>query len=137
MEIFYKTIIEYNYVMLINYPLFNRKKDGSGVNAHSVEIAAFQAKNSSSSRGGGHDRIDVPIEIVPMTKPGSPYQELENCFVFNFVFLYLLLTDLGACNRAKMCDIPRLFLEEEKIALKAAQASSGGSLTAAKNDLGM
>ena len=38
-----------------------------------------------------------------------------------------------------MCDIPRLFLEEEKIALKAAQATSasGSSLTAAKNDLGM
>ena len=61
---------------VLNYPLFNRKKDGSGVNAHSVEIAAFQAKNSA--RGGGHDRIDVPIEIVPMTEPGTPYQELEN-----------------------------------------------------------
>ena len=86
--------------MLINYPLFNRKKDGSGVNAHSVEIAAFQAKNSSSSRGGGHDRIDVPIEIVPMTEPGTPHQELENCFIFNFK-LCIVVFSLGRPRRVQ------------------------------------
>ena len=68
MEIFYKIAVKWNHVL--NLPFWkNRKKDGSGVNAHSVEIAAFQAKNSA--RGGGHDRIDVPIEIVPMTEPGT------------------------------------------------------------------
>ena len=37
------------------------------MNAHSIEMAAFQSKNSEK---GGHDRIDVPLEIVPKTVPG-------------------------------------------------------------------
>ena len=37
------------------------------MNAHSIEIAAFQSKNSEK---GGHDRVDVPLEIVPKTEPG-------------------------------------------------------------------
>ena len=46
----------------------NRKKDSAGVSAHSIEIAAFQSKNSET---GGHDRIDVLLEIVPKTEPGT------------------------------------------------------------------
>ena len=38
------------------------------MNAHSIEMAAFQSKNSEK---GGHDRIDVPLEIVPKTVPGK------------------------------------------------------------------
>ena len=35
-----------------------------------------------------------------------------------------------------MCEIPRLFLEEEKSSLKAATKMSDGTLTTAKNELG-
>ena len=101
--------------MLINYPLFNRKKDGSGVNAHSVEIAAFQAKNSSSSRGGGHDRIDVPIEIVPMTEPGTPHQELEICFIFNFEFCIVVFS----------LDRPRRVQQSQDVRYSAAVSRGG------------
>ena len=57
--------------LLILY--LNRKKDGAGVSAHSIEIAAFQSKNSENggAAAGGHDRIDVPLEIVPKTVPGK------------------------------------------------------------------
>ena len=45
-------------------------------------------------------------------------------------------TDLGACNRAKMCEIPKLFLEEEKSSVGAAIKMSDGTTTTAKNALG-
>ena len=51
---------------------FNRKRDLSKVNTHSFEIAAFQSKdNETTSGGGGHNRIDVLVEIIPKSNPGD------------------------------------------------------------------
>ena len=44
--------------------------------------------------------------------------------------------DLGACNRARMCNIPKLFLAEEKSALQAAIGLSGSTLSTSRNQLG-
>ena len=43
------------------------------MSAHSIEIAAFQSKNSETggAAAAGHDRIDVPLEIIPKTEPGT------------------------------------------------------------------
>ena len=51
-------------------------------------------------------------------------------------YLFFIPTDLGACNRAKMREIPKLFVEEERSSLKATSRMSDGPLTTAKNELG-